>query len=132
MYEQKIRPLVLGGLVVIAAYAAGFLAGYLRSNGRDSLEYGIELESIRAEQRRTQTQYEQLRNNYSRERDLNNRIRTTLADSTGILQSNEQSISGLREQISRLREKIQELKDLFNSFDTRSDTGGVAGDGVGG
>jgi hypothetical protein len=47
MYERKIRPLVLGGLVVIAAYAAGFLAGHLRANGRNSFQHGIELESIR-------------------------------------------------------------------------------------
>jgi hypothetical protein len=33
MYEQKARLLVFGGLVLLAAYAAGFLAGYLRADG---------------------------------------------------------------------------------------------------
>jgi septal ring factor EnvC (AmiA/AmiB activator) len=118
MNGKKASYLVLCGFVLFALFAAGFLTGYLYSDRNHSRRDGIEFESVRAEQRRVETQYQQLRVNYSRERELNSRIRTVVESSTGILQSNDQSISGLRKQISALREKIQELKDLFDSINT--------------
>jgi hypothetical protein len=48
--HANIRLFILSALIIIAVYAAGFLAGHLRANGRNSLEYGIELESIRNEE----------------------------------------------------------------------------------
>ncbi|MDR0450727.1 MAG: hypothetical protein LBH26_05640 [Treponema sp.] len=118
MNGKKVFPLVLCVFVLFALFAAGFVTGYLYSDRNHSQRYGIEFESVREEQRRVETQYQQLRVNYSRERELNSRIRTAIEDSTGLLQSNDQSISGLRRQISALREKIQELKDLFDSGNT--------------
>jgi chromosome segregation ATPase len=130
MNGSKIRSIVTAGLVLLGAFAAGFLAGSLRANGRDSLRYGVELESVRAEQRRTEEQYFELRVNYTRERELNSRIRNFIESSAELLQSNDSTISGLRKQTAQLREKIQELKDLFDSLDTRSDTGGIADHGA--
>jgi chromosome segregation ATPase len=124
MDEKKVRFMAAAGLVVVA-FAAGFFTGYFRANGRNSLRHGIELEQIRAEQRRTEEQYQQLRVNYTRERELNSRIRGLIENSTGILQSNDDTISGLRKQISLLREKIQELKDIFSGFYPPGGTGGV-------
>jgi hypothetical protein len=130
MNEKKIRFVVITGLVGLAAFAAGFRAGYIRGNGRDSFRHGIELEQVRAEQRRTEEQYQQLRINYSRERELNTRIRGVIENSTGLLQSNDSTISGLRGQISLLREKIQELKDIFSGLTPPGDTGGVPDNGA--
>jgi hypothetical protein len=113
MNEKQVFSLVRVALVLLAVFAAGFLSGHLYSNRNNRQRYGVEFESVREEQRRVVTQYQQLRVNYTRERELNQRIRTVVEDSTGLLQSNDQSISGLRRQISLLREKIQELKDLF-------------------
>jgi hypothetical protein len=88
MHEKKILKLVLGGIaLLLAVFAAGFLAGHLRSNGPDNLQHGIRLESIRAEQRRTDAEYARLADNYARERELNGRIRTIVEDSTELLQS---------------------------------------------
>jgi chromosome segregation ATPase len=130
MDGKKIRFVAFAGLVAVAAFAAGFRAGYIRGNGRDSFRHGIELEQARAEQRRTEEQYQQLRINYSRERELNSRIRGIVEDSTGLLQSNDITISGLRGQISLLREKIQELKNIVGSLDTPGGAGGVPDNGA--
>jgi septal ring factor EnvC (AmiA/AmiB activator) len=131
MDEKKIFPLVFRGIVLFAVFAAGFLAGSLYSNRNHSQRYGVEFESVREEQRRVETQYQQLRINYSRERELNNRIRAAVKDSAGLLQSNNQSISGLREQVSALREKIQELKNLFDGDNTGGGPGGLPDNGAG-
>jgi septal ring factor EnvC (AmiA/AmiB activator) len=128
MNEKQVSPLVRRALVLLALFAAGFLAGYLYSNRNNSRRYGVEFESVRAEQRRVETQYQQLRVNYTRERELNQRIRAVVEDSTGLLQSNDQSISGLREQLSVLREKIQELKDLFAGSNPGGGAGGLPDD----
>jgi septal ring factor EnvC (AmiA/AmiB activator) len=131
MNEKKVFPLVLRGSMFLALFAAGFAGGYLYSNRNNRQRYGIEFESVREEQRRVETQYQQLRVNYSREREFNSRIRTVVENSTGLLQSNDQSISGLRKQISALREKIQELKDLFDSINPGSGSGGLPDNGPG-
>jgi hypothetical protein len=120
-------PFALIGIIAITL-AVGFLAGSLCGNRIARLRYGTELESVRAEQRRVTGQYQQLGANYTRARELNNNIRTIIAGSTELLQSNDGTISGLRRQISTLREKIQELENLFNSFDTGGPAGGGAGD----
>jgi DNA repair exonuclease SbcCD ATPase subunit len=131
MNGNKASHLALRGFVLFALFAAGFLTGYLYSDRNHSRRYGIEFESVREEQRRVETRYQQLRINYSRERELNSRIRTVVEDGTGLLQSNDQSISGLRKQISALREKLQELKDLFDSINTGSGPGGFPDNGAG-
>jgi hypothetical protein len=125
MNEKTVRIMAAAGLAALTAFAAGFFTGYFRANERNSLRHGIELEHIRAEQRRTEEQYQRLRVNYTRERELNSRIRGIVENSTGLLQSNDSTISGLRGQISLLREKIQELKDIFSGFYPPGNAGGV-------
>ncbi|MDR2658461.1 MAG: hypothetical protein LBC27_00515 [Spirochaetaceae bacterium] len=101
--------------LTLTAFIVGLLAGYFWGSRINRIRHGAELESVRAEQQRTNDEYIKLRDNYTRERELNNRIRTIIAGSTGLLQSNDKSISGLKSQLSELREKIQELKTLFDS-----------------
>ncbi|MDR0400069.1 MAG: hypothetical protein LBH51_03925 [Treponema sp.] len=125
MNEKSLRFGAAAVLAALAVFAAGFRAGYLRGNGRDNFRHGIELEQIRAEQRRSEEQYQQLRVNYSRERELNSRLRDVVENSAGLLQSNDNTISGLRRQISLLREKIQELKDIFGNFPAGGSVGGI-------
>ncbi|MDR0663558.1 MAG: hypothetical protein LBF80_05720 [Spirochaetaceae bacterium] len=123
---MNVKVLVVPGLVA-SALIVGILTGYFFGNRLNRIRYGAELESIRAEQLRTNEQYQQLRANYNRERELNNRIRTIITGSTELLQSNDLTISGLKGQLSSLRAKIQELKTVFDNF-----TAGGAADRGGG
>jgi hypothetical protein len=125
MNEPRTVPLVRIALLLPALFAAGFLAGSLFAGRRHTRNYGIELESARAEQRRIAEDYQRLRDNYTRERQLNERIRTIVEDSTGILRSTDQTISGLRRQLSALRGKTQELKDLFSGNGPGNVPGGL-------
>jgi hypothetical protein len=100
MNEKKI-PLIFISLVSIT-FISGFPGGYFYSNRHNNRRYGIELEPVRAEQRRIEAVYNGLETNYSRERELNNRIREIITDSTNLLESNDGTISGLRGQISTL------------------------------
>jgi dsDNA-specific endonuclease/ATPase MutS2 len=111
---------VLAGTLLI-----GLLAGSLLANRLTRLRYGTELDAVRAEQRRVNQQYNELGANYTRARELNNRVRTLIAGSTELLQSNDSTLSGLRRQLSTLAAQIQELKNLFNSFDTGGPADGL-------
>jgi hypothetical protein len=113
---------------IISTFALGFFGGYFLSNRHNNRQYGIELESVRSEQRRIEAAYNRLGDNYSRERALNNRIRDIITDSSSLLESNDQSISGFKRQISSLREKGQELQDVFDGVG--SGVGNGAGDEV--
>jgi DNA repair exonuclease SbcCD ATPase subunit len=125
---MNVKVLGVHGLVVVVAFAVGVLAGYFFGNRLNRIRYGAELESIRAEQLRTNEQYQQLRANYNRERELNNRIRAIITGSTELLQSNDLTISGLKGQLSSLREKIQELKAIFDNFTASSVANRSGGD----
>ncbi|MDR2658787.1 MAG: hypothetical protein LBC27_02195 [Spirochaetaceae bacterium] len=114
--------------LILTAFIVGLLAGYFWGNRINRIRHGAELESVRTEQQRTNDEYIKLRDNYTRERELNNRIRTIIAGSTGLLQSNDKSISGLKSQLSELREKIQELKTLFDSVGSGGSADGRGAD----
>jgi predicted nuclease with TOPRIM domain len=124
MYAKSLLPRfgTLAGVLIL-----GLFAGYICGNRLTRYRYGTELESVRAEQRRVTEQYNELRANYTRARELTDRLRDIVAASTELLQSNDGTISGLRRQTSALREKLQELKSIFSNFDTGGASGGESG-----
>ena len=111
-----VKRVLLGGALGIVLFAGGFAAGHLWGHRLAALRYRSESDALRAEQRRTEEQYRELGENFRRERELNNRLRTIVESAGELVQSNDLALSGLRVQLSRLREKIRELKAVFDSY----------------